>query len=62
MSRKHYRAIAEVLAADYAIAATEAERRVVANITRSLADVLKRDNSNFDRARFYAAVGISREA
>ena len=58
MSRKHYRQFAEILAADLAIAATDAERRVVANITRSLADVLKRDNSNFDRARFYRAVGI----
>jgi hypothetical protein len=61
MTKKHYRQIAEILAADLAIAATDAERRVVANITRSLADVLKRDNSNFDRQRFYAAVGI-REA
>lgn len=62
MTRKHYRQFAEILAADLAVAATDAERRVVRNIALSLADVLKRDNSRFDRQRFYDAVGIGQDA
>ncbi len=58
MSRKHYVAVASVLAADRAIARTDGERRVIDNIARSLADVFKRDNGRFDRQRFYVACGI----
>jgi hypothetical protein len=62
MSRKHYRQFAEILAAELALATDDGERRLVRDITFSLADVFKRDNSNFDRQRFYRAVGIPWEA
>lgn len=58
MSRKHYEAIAEVLAAERAISGTALGRIAVVNITHSLADVFKRDNPSFDRERFYKAVGL----
>ena len=54
MTRKHYREIADILSGEYAIADAEG-RTVVENITASLADVLKRDNSRFDLQRFYMA-------
>ncbi|MGO9154386.1 hypothetical protein [Mycobacterium sp.] len=56
MSRKHYIEIARVLAGDYASAASDSERLVVRGITFSLADVFAKENTRFDRARFYGAV------
>jgi hypothetical protein len=57
MSRKHYIAIANVLAGDLATANSVEEAHKVRNIARSLADVFLADNPNFDRWRFYNAVG-----
>lgn len=59
MSRKHYVAVAAILAGERALSTTDAERRRLDNITRSLADVFKRDNGRFDRSRFYDACGIA---
>lgn len=59
MSRKDYVAIAEVLSGDLATAANPGEAFKVTGIAKSLADVFKRDNPNFDRQRFYAAVGFN---
>ncbi len=58
MSRKHYVAVAAVLAGERAMARDDHERRTVDNIARSVADVFKQDNGRFDRQRFYAAVGM----
>lgn len=57
MTRKHYIEIAAILAGERAIA-DDRDRRVLDNFTRSLADVLKRDNPRFDRQRFYDAAGL----
>jgi hypothetical protein len=56
VSRKHYREIAAALAGDYADAGSDAERLTVRSITFSLADVFAKENTRFDRARFYGAV------
>jgi hypothetical protein len=56
MSRKHYVEIAAVLAGDYTVAGSDAQRLTVRNIAFSLADVFVKDNSRFDRRRFYGAV------
>ena len=58
MSRKHFEAVAAILAGERALATTAAERRRIDNIARSLADVFKRDNGRFDRQRFYNACGV----
>ncbi len=58
MSRQHYVAVAAVLAGDRACAANDAERRLIDNIARSLAQVFRRDNPSFDYDRFYEAVGV----
>jgi hypothetical protein len=55
MSRKHFKAIARILAGDYATA-TSKERDKVVRITLSLADYFQSVNSNFDRDKFYRAV------
>lgn len=56
MSRKHYREVAAVLADGYAAAANDDERAKFAKVTFGLADVFKRDNLRFDRAKFYSAI------
>lgn len=58
MSRKHYIKVAAMLAGERAIYTSEQSVRVIDNITRSLADLFKQDNSNFDRQRFYTAAGL----
>ena len=58
MSRRHFEAVAAILAGERAMATTDAERRSIDNIARSLADVFKRDNGRFDRDRFYSACGM----
>lgn len=59
MSRKDYVAFAEVIALEIKanIPATKAEQAVI-DVAKSMADVFKRDNPNFDRARFLTACGI----
>lgn len=59
MSRKHYTAIAAIIAGDYATAANDGERNKVRAIALSLADVFARENAGFNRDRFYAACGIN---
>ena len=59
MSRKHYRAIADVLAAEYVLYGSDPDVEIVLrNVMLSLADICKQDNPRFDRERFYNACGI----
>lgn len=65
MTRKQYKAIAEVLkgAKDYADQSKVVEERVfvsatVAGITDNLATVFKLDNPKFDRDKFLTACGF----
>ena len=58
MSRKDYRAFADVLAGDLSTCNNEGERRKVIGIVLSMCDVFKRDNGAFDRQRFLLACGI----
>lgn len=58
MSRKHYREVADLLAGEHAIASTPDVVTAVENITRSVADMFKRDNGHFDRQRFYDAARL----
>jgi hypothetical protein len=60
MTRKHYIEFAALFAGDLATCSTESEKIKVRGIIYSFADICKRDNSNFDRERFYAACGYSR--
>lgn len=60
MSRKHYIKIADILAAERALAIEPESLVRIDNITYSLADVFKQDNPLFDRERFYAAAGLER--
>ena len=61
MSRKHYVQAAAILAGERALADTDAQRRQIDNIVRSMADMFKRDNGRFDRQRFYSACGMEDE-
>ena len=61
MTKKHFEAIASVLAGEIALAANRGDPeqfRAVNNICRSLADLFKQDNARFDRERFYTACGL----
>lgn len=58
MSKRHFVEIAKILAGEYATASTKAARAKVDAIARMLADLFIAENPHFDRARFYAAVGI----
>lgn len=64
MSRKDYRAIADVIAGEVATAPTtddarrQATLRTLRNVMLSTADVMARDNARFNRARFYTACGF----
>jgi hypothetical protein len=63
MTRKHYVEVAAILAGERAVYASKPDAvRVLDNVTHSLADVFKRDNSRFDRQRFYDAAGLDRAA
>ena len=61
MSKRHFIAIAKILAGEYATAGTTATRGKVDAIARSLADLFVAENASFDRGRFYHAVGIGME-
>lgn len=57
MTRKHFEAIAKVLAAEYAITNDNPAARFSVNVIMySLADVFFQENPRFDRQRFYNAV------
>jgi hypothetical protein len=58
MTRKHFVKVAAILAGDLASAANDGERNKVKGIAYSLADMFQQENGNFDRDRFYAAVGM----
>lgn len=58
MTKKHFIKIAAILAGDLATSTTDRERLKVRGITLSFADMFAQENPNFDRERFYAAVGI----
>lgn len=59
MTRKHYVQFADLLAGELAVnGGNPAAKLAIRNVTLSLADILKRGLSRFDRAKFYAAVGI----
>lgn len=61
MTRKHYIAIAEVLR-PYVKEADQLQARqmrdMMPNLVCDIANVLKADNSRFDRYKFYATCGI----
>lgn len=59
MTRKHFVKIAAIFAGDLATCANEGERLKVRGLILSFADMCKQENSNFDRARFYEASGLS---
>ena len=64
MSRKHYTEVAEIIKAEidgidsvndpFGVGAHSA----LSNVADNLADMFKRDNSAFDRARFLDACGL----
>lgn len=63
MTKKHYEAIAAIIASTYRNAelydTSGSERRDTLEVTASrLADYFATDNKNFDRARFLTACGI----
>lgn len=59
MTARNYNAVADILAGELAVHRhNELATQVVRNITYSLADYYARTNPRFDRAHFYAAVGI----
>ena len=65
MTRRDYVKVANMLAGELAMAKTSADSAVrwakirqVVRITYSMADIFAQDNSNFDRQRFYDAVGL----
>ncbi len=61
MSRKHYIAIAGVIAGEVAMARHQSStlvEDVLRNLTRSVADVCAQDNGRFQRDRFYRACGF----
>jgi hypothetical protein len=55
MTRKDFKAIAAILAGDYATA-TPAEKGKVVRISLSLADYFQKANPRFRRDLFYAAI------
>jgi hypothetical protein len=58
MSRKDYVAMAEVIKREIDAATNTRQARSISNIARGMADTFKRDNSRFDRVRFYHACGL----
>lgn len=56
MSRKHYRAVAQILATARGL--TDDADVALDYVTRELASLFKADNSNFDYAKFYDAAEL----
>jgi hypothetical protein len=60
-SRKHYAAVASIIAGDLAITYhAPLAHRAVADLARSLADVYAQENPRFDRDRFYVACTLGK--
>lgn len=51
MTRKHFKATAEIIAAIDC-------QKTRANVAREFAAMFQRENRNFDKSRFYAACGV----
>jgi hypothetical protein len=62
MSRKDYRAFAEMLATRREYADSSAEHLLLDAITADMASVFGRDNGRFDRQKFYTAAGYDSNA
>lgn len=63
MSKKHYIAVAAILASHSEIATYGAKFvHISATIAHELADYFAKDNPNFNRSRFLTACGILTEA
>lgn len=61
MSRKHYQKVADILAGELAYYPSAPVHHTVRRIALSLADMFKQDNARFDRAKFYAACGLTED-
>ncbi len=57
MSRKDYTKFAALLSGELAVHNGHAATLALRSTVYGLADILAQDNPNFDRARFYAAIG-----
>ena len=55
MSRKQFVALADILKTARVCVNNDRERTIVDDITYNIAGMCQRENSNFDRGRFYAA-------
>lgn len=63
MSRKHYREAAQILASSRRDSKRHGDtayriNAVIDEITHEFGGMFKRDNPNFDKARFYRAAGL----
>lgn len=58
MTRKHFIAIAAIIAGDYACCANDGERNRVRGIALSMSDVFFASNPRFNRARFLEACRV----
>lgn len=58
MTRKHYIEIARILSERHGVSPTIVEKATVRAIAYQMADMLKVDNSRFDRERFLSACGL----
>lgn len=58
MSRKHYRAVADVIASAREGVQCSDGYETLRQVTEGLADVFKRDNMAFGYQKFYDACGI----
>ncbi len=59
MSRKHFRALAEIFAGELSVNRDNVETcRAIRCVILSTADLCKQSNSDFNRARFYLASGL----
>lgn len=59
MSRKDYRAIADVIENEMRFAKSDETRQAIANIAREMARVFKADNPRFRFDVFYSACGLT---
>jgi len=58
LSRKHYCAIARIMADDYPLAENNTPADVWQRAVNHLAEYFTQDNPRFDRARFLKACGL----
>lgn len=58
MSRKNYEEMASVIRVNAMFINTDDERRFLIRVMKDMAIVFKKDNSRFDRTRFFSACGF----